>query len=568
MFNPFRRHKDNAEPAAEVRATLPPTPETVAETLRSLQCEFTADPVGEGEPPRSFSFEYQSGSFVIDLMKDTRFGSLTYPGIGEWPAENFNQVRYLCNRLTSQSFINVYYYNTDSSTGKVTVSISVPLMIGDVDEFRNNLKSVLSSCFFAQRDFSNKLDALIASIPKADREIDGERHAFELERLRYIIEADEARHPAGVLPAADDNDADSPVDASTTVASLLTTIFNDIAAVDSCRVIAPDSSAAAVEPSATVAEVVGMCNPSGGVITAEVRDADSNRRRATIVLDPETTPDGLEAMRATALLSAASPTPRSSAGYRNSRPATASFLLSARPADDELRRRQEFRYMAADAADKRDSGDEASLTDEQRFAAAVANPDIAYCLYHGRKYFNQALYTEALPYLINAWQALQDRFYALDEKERDTFLETTFLVGAAYNRLGNSHEAYFYLDILLQANNILWTMEYINSLTDAGDFRARMVVDSVLDSINRQQGDGDNEVAPAIARFIDFLHRRQAYIYINQGLLDEAETILMPMLEQPDNKDFAIGELAHIASLRAQKEGDNNPAGTDFTLPV
>lgn len=568
MINPFRRHKDNPEPTAGARAPLPLPAVTVADTLRSLQCDFTVDPAGEGDTARSFSFDYQSGSFVIDLMKDTRFGALTYPGIGEWPAENFNQVRYLCNRLTSQSFINVYYYNADSSTGKVIVSISVPLMIGDVDDFRDNLKSALSSCFFAQRDFSNKLEALIASIPKADREIDGERQAFELERLRYIIEADEARHPAGAIPADGNSDTDSPVSASASIATLLKTIFNDIASVDSCRVIGTDSSATSLAPSATVAEIIEKCRPSGGVITAEIRDDDSNRRRATIVLDPENTPEGLELMRATALLSAAAPTARSSAGYRNNRPATASFLLSALPTDDELRRRQEFRYMAADAADKRDSGDEASLTDEQRFAAAVADPDVAYCLYHGRKYFNKALYTEALPYLLNAWQALQDRFYSLDEKERDTFLETTFLVGASYNRLGNFHEAYFYLDILLQANNILWTMEYINSLTDAGDFRARMVVESVLEGINRQQGDGDNDIAVSIARFIDFLHRRQAYIYINQGLLDEAETILMPMLEQPDNKDFAIGELALIASLRAQKGGDNSPADTDFTLPT
>lgn len=549
MINIFRRHKETAEPDAESRQ-LPSPAETVTSALRSLQCDYRAEQPADGEELRSFRFEYQSGSFVIDLMKGTRFGSLTYPGIGEWPAENFNQIRYLCNRMTSQSFINVYYYSTDSSTGNVTVSISIPLMIGTPDEFRDNLKSALASCFFAQRDFARQAETLINSIAKDERAIDGEQRAFELERLRYLIEADELRHRAGADTAADN--FDTPVESDMTLAGLLDIIFPDITSVESVKIIAQGVTDTVAAADATVDSVAGRLR-DGGVISADVRDADANLRRATIVLDPE--PEaGSDTLRATALLSAAAPTPRSSAGYRNNRVVTSSFLLSAAPEGDELHRRQEFRYMSADAADKRDSGQTDALTDEQRFAAAVADPDIAYCLYHGRKQFNAGLYTRALPYLVNAYQALQSRFHALDDNERDTFLEIAFLAGACYNRLGNSHEAYFYLDILLQANNILWTMEYINALTDANDFRARMIVESVLENIRRQQSDADADELPlSVARFVDFLHRRQAYIYINQGLLDEAETILLPMLEQPDNKDFAIGELAHIASLRSSE---------------
>ena len=91
-------------------------------------------------------------------------------------------------------------------------------------------------------------------------------------------------------------------------------------------------------------------------------------------------------------------------------------------------------------------------------------------------------------------------------------------------------------------------MECINNLIDMNHFSARIVIENILDNIQSQR----DKASSWLDTFIDYLHRRQAYVYIDLGLLDEAETILRPMLDDGRNKDFAIGEMAFIATLREQ----------------
>jgi Tfp pilus assembly protein FimV len=54
----------------------------------------------------------------------------------------------------------------------------------------------------------------------------------------------------------------------------------------------------------------------------------------------------------------------------------------------------------------------------------------------------------------------------------------------------------------------------------------------------------------AASSFINFLKRRKAYVYIDLQHYDEAESLLKKMLDDPDNTDFAIGELAYLQKLK------------------
>ena len=46
--------------------------------------------------------------------------------------------------------------------------------------------------------------------------------------------------------------------------------------------------------------------------------------------------------------------------------------------------------------------------------------------------------------------------------------------------------------------------------------------------------------------FENFVRRRKAYLLVSLGRYDEAEHLLKLLLDDPDNSDFALNELAYI----------------------
>ena len=94
-------------------------------------------------------------------------------------------------------------------------------------------------------------------------------------------------------------------------------------------------------------------------------------------------------------------------------------------------------------------------------------------------------------------------------------------------------------------------MEYVNCLVNSGDFRALQIIDNIYNGIKPDENDEEPE--PAIRDFLYFLLRRKAYVLVEKGRLNEAEEIFRPMLEQPENSDFALNELAYIQKLREKK---------------
>ena len=64
--------------------------------------------------------------------------------------------------------------------------------------------------------------------------------------------------------------------------------------------------------------------------------------------------------------------------------------------DDEDKAAWEAKYMIDDAMDKLNNGKECELTDEQRLVVAHTNPTIQSELYWGKKYFNHRCYYQAL----------------------------------------------------------------------------------------------------------------------------------------------------------------------------
>ena len=73
---------------------------------------------------------------------------------------------------------------------------------------------------------------------------------------------------------------------------------------------------------------------------------------------------------------------------------------------------------------------------------------------------------------------------------------------------------------------------------------------SGLMSAIQQHITDDGEVPEDLQSFVNFLRRRRAYALIDFDDLDEAEKAFTQMLDEPENSDYALGELAYIKQLR------------------
>jgi Holliday junction resolvase len=105
-------------------------------------------------------------------------------------------------------------------------------------------------------------------------------------------------------------------------------------------------------------------------------------------------------------------------------------------------------------------------------------------------------------------------------------------------------------------------MELVNSMANSKDLRLFNYTEGVMEEVKRNFSE-DDELPDNIKDFINFLRRRRGYAYIDFNQLDKAEKIFTQMLDEEDNADYAINELAYIKRLRQLRNEDAPATGTD-----
>ena len=99
-------------------------------------------------------------------------------------------------------------------------------------------------------------------------------------------------------------------------------------------------------------------------------------------------------------------------------------------------------------------------------------------------------------------------------------------------------------------------------MANSKDLRLFSYTEGVMNEVKRNFGE-DDELPENIRDLINFLRRRRGYAYIDFNQLDKAEEIFTRMLDEEENADYAINELAYIKKLRKQRgehvESDDNP---------
>ncbi|HEY9550713.1 MAG TPA: hypothetical protein VIQ97_00355, partial [Prevotella sp.] len=132
------------------------------------------------------------------------------------------------------------------------------------------------------------------------------------------------------------------------------------------------------------------------------------------------------------------------------------------------------------------------------------------------------------------------------------FFDTAYMLGHCYNHLQQYDRAYYYLELLLPLHNMVYTEEYVNCLVNKGDLRAYGTIEGMLAELKkippkeREKG--------ALAAFENFLRRRKAYLLVELQRDEEAEKMLRKMMDEPDNTDFAISELAILQKRKEERK--------------
>ncbi len=123
-------------------------------------------------------------------------------------------------------------------------------------------------------------------------------------------------------------------------------------------------------------------------------------------------------------------------------------------------------------------------------------------------------------------------------------IDAAFLIGfCLMEMLPNPHAAAYYLEIATNTYVIEYIEEYVNFLANTNDPRALIYVENMSKRIKKPE---NPEAIAGWNHLMTFFKRRKAYILIERKRYDEAKTILIEMLDDPDNRQFAQSELDYI----------------------
>ncbi len=131
-----------------------------------------------------------------------------------------------------------------------------------------------------------------------------------------------------------------------------------------------------------------------------------------------------------------------------------------------------------------------------------------------------------------------------------------YLIGFIYVELKQYDRAMTYLDMVSNLHRITYTEEMINCMVNSGDFRSLNYIDQIISNLESGVDPNDDEALPEphIMKFLAFLKRRKVFVLVEKEEYEKAKTLLNGMLDDPENADYAINELAYI-----QKKEKNPP---------
>ena len=530
--------------------------------LKETNCTYS---VTKEEDATTIPFEFQAAHFIASIRKQDDCIEVTYPTMASAPLSQLHLVRSKCNERNNSNILFKFTYSIDHKENEVNVHMSF---------FNNHVTSEsmahqLKAAFYFQREWQHDYDEAVSTAKDHDTS-DLESEIYKHEREMFMLRRLELRHQldssaasiaagTGTLPLWQMLDTVAPLPEARLLFMTVNTVNGQQRIEQEQDIRNYDLRHALVEGEGKEARLtrdyavldlhykLGLDEKpmmTTIAITAEGEDTHSIYSRVTVTHTPR------NASRLNSL------------SNENRQPRSVSMLIALDRSDDK-QRQQEFDYMWTDAQLKAKNDELDSMTDEQKMLCQVHSSDVAYNLYWGQQLFHAERYYEAILHLENVYHSYREVFFDLTAEQKRTFMEVAYKLGFCYNELGQPKLAFYYLDLMASDGNIRHTMELVNSMANSKDLRLFSYTEGVMDEVKHNFSE-DEELPDNIRQFINFMRRRRGYAYIDFNQLDQAEKIFTKMLDEEENADYAINELAYIKKLRQQRGEKSTEQDDDY----
>ena len=533
--------------------------------LKANNCTYTVNK--EDNDTTFFNFEFQAGHFVAAIRKQDDCIEVTYPCIATAPMIQLPLVRSKCNDRNNSNILFKYSYSIDNEEGEINVHMS--FFNNQVNN--ENMVHQLKAAFHFQHEWQRDFDEAV-SISKDYDSADLESEIYKHQREMFMLRRLELRHQldsnaaaiatgTGTLPLWQMLDTVAPLPAARLLFMTVNTVNGQQRTEDEQEIRNFNLRNVLVDGEGKQARLTR----DYAVIDLHYKQGlDEKPMMTTIVITAEGEDDHSIYSRITVTHVPRNASRLNSMSNEGRQPHSISMLIALDRSDDK-QRQQEFDYMWTDAQLKARNGEKDSLTDDHLLLGQVKVADVAYNMYWGVQMFNSGRFYEAILYLENLFNSYRSDFFEMGSDGKRLFMEAAYKLGFCYNELGLPKQAFYYLDLMASDGNIRHTMELVNSMANSKDLRLFSYTEGIMDEVKRNFSDNE-ELPENIRDFINFIRRRRGYAYIDFNQLDKAEKIFTQMLDEEENADYAINELAYIKRLR-QLRGEEITTKGDDNVP-
>ena len=528
---------------------------SLEEFLKSNNCTYTVE---KEEKSTAYSFEFQAGHFVASIREQDDCMEVTYPCITTVPLHQLDLVRTKCNERNNSNMLFKFFYTLDHEKHEVNVHMSFFNNQVDAENFMHELKAA----FYFQREWLHDYDQAVSTSKSYDTS-DLESELYKHHREMFMLRRMELRHQTdtsvasiangmGALPLWQLLETVMPLPESQLLFMTVNTVSGQQRVDDEQAIRGYDLRHALVDGDGQQARLVR----DYALIDLHYKQGrDQQPRLLTLSVTAEGEDDHSIYSRVTITQVPRNASRINSLSNGDRQPHSVSLLIALDLSDDQ-QRQQEFEYMWTDAQLKARNGEENDLSEEQEMLSQVKVADVAYNLYWGEQLFQSERFYEAILHLENVYHSFRANFFEMSPEHKRVFMEVVYKLGFCYNDLGLYKQAFYYLDLVANDGNIRHTMELVNAMANSKDPRLFSYTEGIMEEVKNNFG--DDELPDNIKDFINFLRRRRAYSYIEFNDLDKAEKIFTHMLDEEDNADYAINELAYIKKLRKLRGEDTN----------
>ena len=519
--------------------------------LKNNNCQYDIE---HEDNATIYNFEFQAARFVAAIRKQDDCVEVTFPNMSSFPVSHLDLVRAKCNERNNSNILFKYSYSIDHESNKVDVHMS--FFNNKVDS--DNLVHELKAAFHFQREWNRDVDEAVSLARESDT-YDLESELYKHQREMFMLRRLELHHQldssaasiatgTGTLPLWQLLETVVPLPQAQLLFMTVNTVDAQQRLEDEQAIRAYDLRRALIEGEGQQA----ILKRDYAVLDLHYKQGrDEQPRLLTIALTAEGQDDHSLYTRVTVTQVPRNASRMNSLSNESRQPRSVTTLIALDRSDDK-QRQQEFDYMWSDAQLKARNGEKDSLTDDQLLLGQVRVADVAYNLYWGQRMFDAERFYEAILYLENVYNSYREDFFEMKNEPRQVFMEAVYKLGFCYNELGLYKQAFYYLDLIASDGNIRHTMELVNTMANSKDLRLFNYTEGVMEEVKRNFRE-DDELPDNIKDLINFLRRRRGYAYIDFNQLDQAEKIFTQMLDEEENADYAINELAYIKKLRKMR---------------